>query len=528
MLPKMPLDRSTFRTLRELQYLYVDKTKYAYDLITGGHRYFLSRPRRFGKSLFVSTLQEILMGEKDLFEGLWIAQSDYQWQPYGVIKLDFSKIDTDTIEKLNKSLCNALSRVAHDYELITTVDQTSPAIALEDVSRALHKKFKRVAILIDEYDSPIVHLLKDPEKAQQARDSMRHFFSVIKSLDEYINFAFITGVSAFTRAGLFSGINNLQIITLANRFSGICGYTDHEVHQYFDDHIQAWAANKKIPADELRAQIKDWYNGYQFGENVPTVYNPFSLMNALATQSFKNFWIKSGTPTFLIEQLKEYYSQHGNLIVDFEGLEVSDDILQSFDIGEIPLPALLFQAGYITLSKYDEESDLFSLEYPNREVETAVKGYLLEIFTNLKTSAVRHISNQLRSALNNGNIDEMVAALLQLFSHVPYQIHLKDEKFYHALVQTACTAAGVKAQSEYSTSRGRADIQIETPKILYVIELKLNQPAELALQQIKERRYYEPFLQRGKIVMLLGLSFTREPKSFDITYAAETINPKVY
>lgn len=525
MLPKLPLDINTFRELRESQYLYVDKTQYAYDLITGGRRFFLSRPRRFGKSLFVSTLKEILSGEKDLFDGLWIAKSDYKWQQHGVIKLDFSKLDIDSIEEIKGSLCAMLLRIAQSYDLEIPINQERPSQALQEVAIELHKKFKRVAILIDEYDNPIVHSLKNPDQAEKTLNTIKSFFATIKGLDEYINFAFITGVSSFARAGLFSGINNLQIITLTNKFSGICGYTDQEVDHYFAQYMQAWADKKLIPYDELRGQIKEWYNGYQFGENVPTVYNPFSLMNALAAQAFKNFWIKSGTPTFLIEQLKQYYSQHGNIIVDFEGLEVSDDILQSFDIGEIPLPALLFQAGYITLANYDEMNDLYSLEYPNKEVETAVKGYLLEIFTNLNTNAVRHIANQLRAAFNDGDSKEVVSALRQLFSHVPYQIHMKDEKFYHALIQTACTAAGVSAQSEYSTSHARADLIVTTAKFLYVIELKFNQPAELALQQIKERRYYEPFLQQGKPIVLLGLSFMREPHNFDITFAVEKINP---
>lgn len=524
MLPKLPLGISTFRKLIKSRYLYVDKTKYAYDLITGGERYFLSRPRRFGKSLLVSTLHEILAGEKDLFKGLWIATSDYEWHPHGVITLDLSALGIKDESTFASGICQALVEVADTYKLTISIDRNQPELALRAVVRALHEKFGYVAILIDEYDNPILNALHDQEKAKSIRDAMKLFFAAIKGLDAYLNFVLITGVSAFARAGLFSGINNLEVITLVNKFSGICGYTDQEVDHYFTGYIKAWAVRESLPDDELRGQIKDWYNGYQFGKNVPTVYNPFSLMNALAAQEFNNFWIQSGTPTFLIEELKKYYSQHGNIIVDFESLEVSADILQAFDVGEIPLPALMFQAGYITLSGYDEMNGLYSLEYPNKEVEIAVKGYLLEMFTNLTTNVVRQISNQLRSALNNGNVEELVSILRKLFASVPYQIHLKDEKFYHALIQTAFMAAGVTAQSEYSTSHGRADMIVTAAKFLYVIELKFNQPAELALQQIKDRRYYEQFSGQGKAIILLGISFAREPKNFDITYSTEKIS----
>lgn len=524
MLQRLPLGTSSFREIRGNKDLYVDKTQHAYDLITGTRRYFLSRPRRFGKSLLVSMMKEVLLGNKVLFDGLWIAHSDYQWQPHGVISLDFSTLAIGSIDKLEKSLCLTLSEIAQDYGLDIPVDQEMPSQALRSVTRALHKKFGHVAVLIDEYDRPIVHSLKNREHAEKVLDTVKDFFANIKGLGEYINFVFITGVSAFAKAGIFSGINNLQVITLTDKFSGICGYTDQEVDHYFSNYIQAWASKKNMPYDDLRAQIKEWYNGYHFGADVPAVYNPFSLMNALAAQAFKSFWIQSGTPTFLIEQLKKYYSQHGDIVLDFEGLEVSERILQSFDINEIPLPALMFQAGYITISGYDKINDLYSLETPNKEVEIAVKGYLLETFTNLHVSRVHEISDKLRRELNDGNVAGVVYAFRQLFSSVPYQIHLKDEKFYHGLLQIACTAAGVKVQSEYSTSHGRIDVVVTTHNIVYIVELKFNQNPEIALLQIKDRRYYEQFLNLGKSIVLLGLSFTKAPKNFDMTYAFERID----
>lgn len=525
MLPKLPLDISTFREMRENSYLYVDKTKYAYDLITGGRRYFLSRPRRFGKSLFVSTLQEILKGEKSLFNELWISGSDYSWKRHGVITLDFSALGIDSVETFKSGLNYALTEVVNTYSLNITIDSHRPELALRSVVQALHTQYGAVAILIDEYDNPILNALLDQERAKSIRESLKHFFAAIKGLDAYINFVFITGVSSFTKAGLFSGINNLQTITLSDKFSGICGYTESEVDDYFSRYIQAWVDKNNSTYGELRAQIKNWYNGYHFGRNAEAVYNPFSLMHALAAQDFKNFWIQSGTPQFLIEEFKREYSQQGNIIIDPESIEATEEILQAFDVGAIPLPALMFQAGYLTITGYDPTHRLYSLGYPNHEIEKAFTGYLLEIFTNLSAFTVHHLATQLRSALNTGNIEEVISLLKQLFSRVTYYEQEGTEGYYHTTLQNAFSLGGIDAQSQFTTSHGRADIVLTMPKRLYVIEVKLNKEAQLALKQIKDSRYYEAFLGQGKPIVLLGISFSRKAKHFDITYAVEEINP---
>ncbi len=289
MLYKLPLDLSTFAKLRSLNYVYVDKTEYMYNMITGGHRFFLARPRRFGKSLLVSTLKEILTGNKALFNGLWIEKSDYTWQEHGLITLDLSAWGIDSAQKLKSGLLDALTEVADAYKLDIKTNETEPESLLRRIVKALYQRFGRVAILIDEYDSPLLRSLKNPDSAQIIRDGLCQFFTAIKGLDAEVDFVFITGVSSFTKAGLFSGINNLQILTLNEKYSGICGYTDEEVNHYFTAHIDAWAQKDHIPYTELRQQIKMWYNGYHFDYNVPSVYNPFSLMNALHEQSFENF-----------------------------------------------------------------------------------------------------------------------------------------------------------------------------------------------------------------------------------------------
>jgi len=380
-LQRLPLGISTFSKIRNDGYLYVDKTEHAYNLITRGERYFLSRPRRFGKSLLVSTLEEILVGNRSLFKDLWIEKSDYAWQPHGVIALDFSKLDTENIDIFKSELFLALSRIARNYKFTEIMHATSPGAILEDLVIELHNRFGKVAILIDEYDSPILKMLDDQEKAKGIRDFCHHFFMVIKSLDKYFKFTFITGVSSFSKAGIFSGLNNLKVMTLNERWATICGYTDQEIDHYFAPHIQAWADKQNISYSELRQQIKNWYNGYQFGADVNSVYNPFSFMNALEEQKYENFWLQSGTPSFLIKEIQKNYRLIELEMLHLKSFEVVADFLSPFDIGSAPLVSLLFQSGYLTITHFDKEKMAYTLDYPNYEVRTAMEQYFLSVLT---------------------------------------------------------------------------------------------------------------------------------------------------
>jgi hypothetical protein len=389
MLQKLPLGLNTLSELIESEYLYVDKTKYAYNMITGGRRYFLARPRRFGKSLFVSTLQEILEGNKKLFDGLWIANSDYQWQEYGVIALDISAFGINSVEKFTTNLTEAFQEIANYYKLAVQLPPNSLELGLRRLVHALHERFGRVAILIDEYDSPILHALEKPDLAEAMRDSIRFFFAAIKGLDSYVNFVFITGVSSFIRAGIFSGINNLEDITLDEQYTNICGYTDEEVDRYFSEYITLWAKKEGSSYEETRTKIKEWYNGYCFSENTASVYNPYSLMSALKAQNFKHYWFVSELPTFLVDFLKKEYRTF-----DPEQLSIKGNVLQGlFDIGAMPLKALMFQAGYLTIASYDKERDVYELNFPNREVRVSFQDYLLEAFTQLDTARARELSD---------------------------------------------------------------------------------------------------------------------------------------
>ena len=414
-----------------------------------------------------------------------------------------------------------LVEIADTYTLNINSEETEPELMLRSLIKAMHTRFGHVAILVDEYDSPILRSLDDHDRAKAIRGAIQQFFTTIKSLDAQIDFVFITGVTSFAKAGLFSGINNLTIISLDKQYATICGYTDQEIDHNFSDFITTWAQQENTSYDQIREQMKTWYNGYHFSENVTSVYNPFSVMHALNIQAFENFWFQSGTPTFLVEILKKEYKDF-----DPENLTMSKDTLGIFDVGATPLLALMFQAGYLTIVDYENTRKLYTLGYPNQEVHDSLQIYLFEVFAHVNYNAATKMTNSFYDALASGEIETIVSAIKQLFAHVPYQLHIPQEKFYHALFQMACTAAVIKAQSEYSTAHGRIDLILDLPKFLYVIEIKFNKPAQEALDQIEERRYYERFLNQGKPIILLGLSFERAPSQFNVTYETKRIDTK--
>jgi hypothetical protein len=499
----------------------VDKTEYAYRLITEGRRYFLARPRRFGKSLFVSMLKNALEGNKSLFEGLWINSSDYDWKAHGVIALDFSGMGIHDVLSFNKGLCSELKEIADDYGIDLKIDEVQPEVYLRRLVKILYEKFGAAAILIDEYDNPILHALHNPELATEIRDATRRFFAAIKSLDTEVDFVFITGISSFSRAGVFSGMNNLQTITFNPEYAGICGYTEQEMQENFSEYVAQWARARGVSVSSLFGEIKQWYNGYRFSKSLLTMYNPFSIMHALKEQEFKNFWFLSGTPSFLIEIMKKEYTHLD--VEEFNDFEMPESALGAIDVQAMPLGVLLFQAGYLTIVDYDPDGIYYKLVFPNAEVRGSFQKYLLEILLQVSTTVVERRVREFKLALQKGDYSRLKEVLLELFSHIPYQLHMKEEKYYHSLMVIICTAAGIEVVSEYSTSDGRIDLVVALQDKVYIIEIKFNKLATQALAQIKERAYYKPFLAKNKRIILLGMSFIREPKRFDIEIADEKL-----
>lgn len=518
----LPSSLQYFPRLIKLNYLYVDKTKYAHDLIVQEKSFFLARPRRFGKSLFISVLAEILKGNKDLFEGLWIGKSDYTWPVFGVIHLDFGPIKSLNVEMVEQALYQMLTRIAKEYELSIELNIFNPNQALIELTDALFEKFGRVAILIDEYDHPILQVLQEPQ-VEQVRDILQSFFTTVKSLNKQVDFLFMTGVSTFSKAGVFSGMNNPVNISLDPRYAGICGYTDEEMDLYFKEHIADWAEKENVSWEYVRGELRSWYNGYRFSKEPLSVYNPFSILNALSLREFKNFWFETGSPSFLMKEFKKEYRHQEWALFDLERFKVSSGLLGTIDVDTIPLPTLLFQTGYLTLAEYDKRTSNYRLEFPNHEVKSALSQHLLTFLANTDPTTSDYTAKELKFLFDSGDVEGAIACLKMVFGKVPYQLHIAKEQFYHGLLQVACHAAGLKVQSEYSLSHARIDLVFDLPSKLYVVEVKFNESAEIALAQIEERKYYEPFLKCGKPIILLGLSFKKEPCSFDITYVRKDL-----
>ncbi|HLB94237.1 MAG TPA: AAA family ATPase, partial [Candidatus Babeliales bacterium] len=517
MLQKLPVSQSDFYFLRTANYLYVDKTSYVYQMLTsGGQYYFLARPRRFGKSLLVSTLYEALIGNKALFDGLALGNSDYDWQPHGVIKLDFSMLELQNAVNFNLEISETLTTIINKYKLEIIVDSSDSSIALQQVAQALHEKFGRVAILIDEYDSPILHSISHPQRAIKKSNILKSIFRTIKSLGTLINFVFITGIVSFHKKDLLSDLNDLQILTLDSQYDAICGYTDTEIDIYFSSYLNEWAQENNTESEIIRERLKFWYKGYNFSAANTMIYNPFALNNVIAENQLQNFWIQSGGPAFLIDKLKKQYQDLGYQLFDPEEFVLTKTKLLAFNIEDITLPTLMFQAGYLTITKYDTEHKVYHLGYPNHEIRKAMQSYLLIALTN--ANDITCTTAQLWTAWNNSDIDDAMMLLRILYSKVPYPLHVKLESFYHSLFQMICTTANIKSQSEYATSHGSIDMVMDLPKVLYIVEIKFNESAQIALKQIIDKRYYEPFVDQNKPIILLGLNFSKTAGDFALTH----------
>lgn len=360
---KLPVDISTFSKMIQEDYLYIDKTEYIYNLFKKGGRYFfLSRPRRFGKSLLISTLKALFLGQKDLFKGLWIAKTDYDWQPYHVIHLDLSIADTETSIEFKISLGRLLDDIAFDLG-INLSKRRSPKEKLVFLVKTLAET-KQVVVLIDEYDKPILDHLHNPKRANAQRAVLKNFYDGFKGLDPYLRAVFITGVSKFAKTSIFSGLNNLNEISYTPESAELVGYTESELRKYFDEYIREIAVETKEKPEDLIEKIRYWYNGYQFSKKPIKVYNPFSIVYFFQRKHFENYWFETGTPTFLVEFMKKH------------PLELTSTLNKKFSISSLGMVgiekvsiATLFQAGYLTIKEYDALYNAYQLGYPNQEIK---------------------------------------------------------------------------------------------------------------------------------------------------------------
>jgi hypothetical protein len=519
---KLPIGIQTFSDFIEENYLYVDKTEYIYRLLTGeGKYYFLSRPRRFGKSLLVSTLREIFSGNRELFKGLWIYDK-IDWIRHPVIFVDFLGLNYKTPQRLEETLGRLMDDIAASY-----------GISL-DLRKYHNEKFKElveklsvegeVVILIDEYDKPIIDRIEDKETARANRDILRDFYGVIKAVDPYIKFAFITGVSKFSKVSVFSGLNNLDDITLDQRYAAMLGYTQDELHRYFDDRMEAFCKLKELKKEELQDDIKYWYNGYSWdGQNY--VYNPFSLLKFFHKSQFSNYWFESATPSFLVKLIKEkeYRVQD---VAQLESYKAGESVFESFEIEKMNVTSLLFQTGYLTIREIepiDRNRRLYVLSYPNIEVKESFMEHLLAEFSEKFADEVSVIIYELRKSLSANQIDSFIEAMKSVFARISYDMFVKDrEGYYQTVIYLILMLIGIDIKTEVETNLGRLDAFIETDTHIYIMEFKMGSARE-ALDQIKEKKYHQGFLNTGKAVTIIGVGFDAEVRNIK-EYRSETIS----
>jgi hypothetical protein len=502
----LPLGIQTFSEIIERNNLYVDKTQHIHRLLHAGKYFFLSRPRRFGKSLLLSTIKSIYQGRKELFKGLWI-YDNWNWdQTHPVIHIGFSSLGYKEIG-LKEAISRRLKEQANDLH-IQLESEGASGLFYELIKKAATKYQNKVVLLIDEYDKPLIDYLA-PEEIEQAKTNqqiLKTFYSVIKDSDPYLEFLLITGVSKFSKVSIFSELNNLRDISIKPAYANLVGITQKEVEDNFEPFLKAAASSLDINRTTLLSKIKEWYNGYSWN-GVTRVYNPWSLMSFMETQIFANYWFETGTPTFLIKQIRQHKR------VDFEHQLVDSSAFMSYDIENLQLLPLMFQTGYITILNRDEFG-LFNIGYPNKEVKESLLRFMIGSFRETETSLSTPIAIKLYQAFNANDLDKAMRIIKSIFKNIPNHIFIADkEYYYHSIIYLIFLLLGQYVECEINTNDGRLDAVLKTKERIYIIEFKLDQSAQIALQQIKNKKYYEKYTTDQRAIFLVGINFSSQSKS---------------
>ncbi len=504
---KYPIGVQSFKDLRENNYAYVDKTAYVHRLVSRGKYYFLSRPRRFGKSLLLSTLKAYFLGQKDLFHGLYLEQVETAWDEYPVLHLDLNTSDYKTPADLSDRLNLNLLQWEDLYG--SNPAETSNAFRFEGiVRRASQKTGKGVVILVDEYDKPMLQAIGNAELQADYRAQLKSFYSVLKTNDEYIKFAFLTGVTKFGKMSVFSDLNNLNDISLDGNYAGVCGITESELTQYFKSSIEELADANDVGYEEMRSRLKKQYDGYRFSKTkIDDVYNPFSIINTFYRMELGDYWFETGTPTFLVELLKR--SDYDLSQLQHE--EQTSDMMMGIDtIDDNPIP-IIYQSGYLTIKDYDSQFRFYTLGFPNEEVGRGFTQFLLAAYTPLQNKSPFFIKKFVED-IKAGRPDDFMRRMETFFAGGNYQIAGDAEKYFQNCLFLVFKMLGFYVHTEYPTSEGRSDILVETPDYIYIFETKLDESAEVALQQIEDRGYAKPFAMDQRKLYKIGVNFSSKTR----------------
>ncbi len=525
---KLPIGIQTFEKIRSGDYIYVDKTKYLIHLIDGGSVYFLSRPRRFGKSLTVSTLDALFSGKKELFKGLYAEEffERPEYRTYPVVSLNMSEAVTSlSIAELRESMLEIIDTNVRRHNIKDPYTGKLPEMALKRLLESLNREIGPAVVLVDEYDKPILDCIHNVKKAEEVRESLRSFYTQIKASDSSIKFVFVTGISKFTKTGIFSTMNNLKDVSAMPEYGAMLGYTQEELELNFKAHIERSSERLSMTAEELLNEIKDYYDGFCF-DGIHRVYNPFSTLNFFDESNFKNFWFESGSPSFLVKYAKE----HDLSAEDFRG-KIEHESFTSVSEIELAKPSsFLFQAGYLTIR--EKAGEKLVLDYPNKEVLSSMSALFLYTGLNNQNSGITRL--KLEEALEKGDAEAVIREYNRVLAAIPYDIYVREEKkyqeeaekaelsfsnlaesFYHSILFTLLWASGASTMAETHSYKGRSDVEVHHKGHVYVIELKVadckeeaEKAADAALQQIYAKGYADKY----PTAQLLGIAVDRSSR----------------
>lgn len=499
-----PIGIQNFEKIRTEDFLYVDKTAEIYKLAKEGRYYFLSRPRRFGKSLLVSTMEAYFSGRKELFSGLAIEKLEAEWNQHPVLHLDLSGVSYTDESVLERVLSDKLAKWETLYGAVNTSDILGLRFK-EVIEAAYNKTGNQVAILIDEYDKPIIDNLGNEPTLSHLRSTLQGFYSVMKSMDARIRFGFLTGVTKIGKMSVFSGLNNLNDISMIPDYVDICGVSETELHEYFDESISELSSANEMSKEECYVKLKSMYDGYHFCEDSIGIYNPFSLLNTFQNKKFREYWFETGTPGFLVEVMRKTSFD----VTTLENQTVDSTLMSNADaIFENPVP-YLFQSGYLTITGYNDMFRLYQLGFPNQEVKNGFLNCLLKYYVPMSPDmSGTTLIYQLWHSITEGNPKSFMQILSSLFANTSYQIQGETEKDFQYAMYIISALLGEYVQVERTTSNGRIDLIIQTKEFIYIFELKVNADADVALRQIDEKGYARPFEGDSRKLFKIGVNFS--------------------
>ncbi|MBP3256894.1 MAG: AAA family ATPase [Bacteroidales bacterium] len=499
-----PIGIQDFENIRRDGFVYVDKTELVYKLSHGSGKYFfLSRPRRFGKSLLVSTMAAYFSGRKELFEGLAIAGLEKEWNQYPVLRLDFSGANYNSEQVLESKLNSFLKFYEEIYSSVSSEPVAS--VRFDALIQAVYSKTgKPVVILIDEYDKPIVDNLGDNTLTETFRKQLQGFYSVMKAKDGFIKFGFLTGVTKIGKLSVFSGLNNLKDISMDARYTDICGISEKDLKKYFKESVKDLTEANRMSEEKCYAELARMYDGYHFCEHAEGVYNPFSVLNTFESGKFDNYWFETATPSFLVRFL-----QRGNYkLDDITKDRVPVSLLKGVNSERLNAITLLYQTGYLTIKGYDDEDRLYCLGYPNKEVEDSFMESLSEFYTPIDKNPGVLSAPKFVEDIRTGNVEMLMRRFTAFFADMDYQIMGNVELYFQNTMYVMLKMIGQQVQVERHTSNGRIDVLIQTDKYVYIMELKRDKNPDDALDQIDEKGYDWPFLADDRKVFKVGANFS--------------------